>query len=233
MLAVFWSLKGTLDFFQSSISTFFLSKEGFHLHFLEKMGEVFGFTAWRQLSQMLATITFFHSSEYVLAVVIHGRYNVPLSSLLISKHYSLAMTCSFLEYMVEIVLFPELKEHWWISNIGLAMIVIGELTRKAAVVTARQSFTHVIRIYYEDGHELVTDGIYRYVRHPGYCGFFIWAIGTQVMLCNPLCTIAFAVVTWKFFSRRIPYEEFFLRQFFGSRYVEYAAKVHSGLPFIK
>ena len=29
------------------------------------------------------------------------------------------------------------------------------------------------------------------------------------------------------------YEEFFLRQFFGPRYVEYALRVPSGLPFIK
>jgi protein-S-isoprenylcysteine O-methyltransferase Ste14 len=29
------------------------------------------------------------------------------------------------------------------------------------------------------------------------------------------------------------YEEFFLRQFFGSEYEEYAQRVHSGLPFIK
>ncbi|KAG9456333.1 hypothetical protein H6P81_000841 [Aristolochia fimbriata] len=216
----------------SPIFTFFLS-EGMHFYLLETMGEIFGYTAWRQLLQMLAALIFFHFSEYVLAIIIHGRNNVSLSSLLISKHYILAMACSFLEYLVEIVLFPELKEHWWISNTGLAMILIGEIIRKAAIGTARQAFTHLIKIYYEDGHELVTEGIYRYMRHPGYSGFFIFATGTQVMLCNPLCTIAFAVVTWKFFSRRIPYEEFFLKQFFGVQYIEYARKVPSGLPFIK
>jgi protein-S-isoprenylcysteine O-methyltransferase Ste14 len=29
------------------------------------------------------------------------------------------------------------------------------------------------------------------------------------------------------------YEEFFLKQFFGSEYDEYAQRVHSGIPFIK
>ena len=43
------------------------------------------------------------------------------------------------------------------------------------------------------------------MRHPGYSGFLIWAVGTQVMLCNPLSTVAFTWVLWRFFSKRIPY----------------------------
>lgn len=34
----------------------------------------------------------------------------------------------------------------------------------------------------------------RYIRHPGYLGWLVWAVGTQVMLVNPLCTLLFAVV---------------------------------------
>nr|XP_009408819.1 PREDICTED: protein-S-isoprenylcysteine O-methyltransferase A isoform X1 [Musa acuminata subsp. malaccensis]XP_009408820.1 PREDICTED: protein-S-isoprenylcysteine O-methyltransferase A isoform X1 [Musa acuminata subsp. malaccensis] len=191
------------------------------------------YTASRQLPQFIFAVAFFHSSEYALAVFYHGRSNVTFSSLLISKQYVVAMVCALLEYAIEILLFPRLKEYWWVSNIGLVMILIGELIRKAAVITAGQSFTHLIRKYHDDHHELITHGIYRFVRHPGYTGFFIWATGTQIMLCNPVCIIAFIVVVWRFFSTRIPYEEFFLRQFFGFQYVEYAKRVPSGLPFIR
>ncbi len=34
----------------------------------------------------------------------------------------------------------------------------------------------------------------RYIRHPGYLGWLVWAVGTQILLANPICTIAFAVV---------------------------------------
>lgn len=205
------------------------------LTFVERrMAEViFGYTACRQLKQFFSAIAFFHGSEYVLAVAIHGRHNVTFSSLLISKQYVVAMVCSVLEYMLEIVLFPGLKEHWWLSNIGLLMVIIGEVIRKAAILTARRAFTHNIKIHHEDHHEVVTHGIYRFIRHPGYCGFFIWAPATQIMLCNPVCIVAFTVVTWRFFSGRIPYEEFFLRQFFGSQYEEYARRVPSGVPFVR
>ncbi|XP_010928679.2 probable protein-S-isoprenylcysteine O-methyltransferase isoform X1 [Elaeis guineensis] len=199
-----------------------------------EMAEIFlGYAAIRQLSQFFAALVFFHASEYALAIAIHGRSDVSVSSLLISKQYIVAMSCALLEYVIEIFLFPELKEYMWISNFGLVMVIVGELIRKGAVLTARHAFTHTIRTYHEDNHELITHGIYRFIRHPGYCGFFIWATGTQVMLCNPICIVAFAVVTWRFFSTRIQYEEFFLRQFFGSQYDEYAEQVPSGLPFVK
>lgn len=194
--------------------------------------DVFSYTAYRQLSQMFLAIIFFHSSEYILAVAAHGRSNVTLTSLLISKHYLLAMIFSLVEYFLEILLFPGLKELWWLSNLGLAMVIIGEIIRKAGIITAGQAFTHLIRTHHEEHHRLITNGVYRFMRHPGYCGFLIWSVGTQIMLCNPISTIAFVVVVWRFFAQRIPYEEYFLRQFFGLQYVEYAQRVPSGVPFV-
>ena len=197
------------------------------------MTEIFTYTAYRQLCQMFLAIIFFHSSEYIIAIFIHGTSNVTLKSLLISKNYLAAMIFSLLEYFIEIVLFPGLKEHWWVSNLGLAMVIVGEIIRKSAIITAGHAFTHLIRINRDDHHKLITHGIYRFVRHPAYCGFFIWSVGTQIMLCNPVSTIGFAIVVWRFFMQRIPYEEYFLRQFFGPQYEEYALRVTSGVPFIK
>ncbi|WCJ36076.1 Protein-S-isoprenylcysteine O-methyltransferase A [Euphorbia peplus] len=195
--------------------------------------EIFSSTACRQLSQMFLSIIFFHSSEYFLAVGIHGKTNVTLKSLLVSKNYLVAMIFSVLEYLVEFFLFPGLKEYWWVSNTGLALVVIGEFIRKLAIITAGQSFTHLIKVHHEEHHKLITNGIYRFIRHPGYCGFFIWSVGTQIMMCNPLSTIAFALVVWRFFADRIPYEEYFLRQFFGAQYDEYARRTPTGVPFVK
>ncbi|KAG8383164.1 hypothetical protein BUALT_Bualt05G0156100 [Buddleja alternifolia] len=171
------------------------------------MTEIFTFTACRHLSQMFLAIIFFHSSEYILALAIHGKNNVTITSLLITKNYALAIVCSLIEYFVELYFFPGMKEHWSFSNTGLTMVVFGEIIRKLAIITAGRSFTHLIKRYHEEHHILVTNGVYKYIRHPSYCGF---------LLCQ-----------------RIPYEEFFLRQFFGMEYEEYAAKTFSGIPFIK
>jgi protein-S-isoprenylcysteine O-methyltransferase Ste14 len=32
------------------------------------------------------------------------------------------------------------------------------------------------------------------MRHPGYAGWLLWAVATQLLLGNPVCAVVFAVV---------------------------------------
>lgn len=84
-------------------------------------------------------------------------------------------------------------------------------------------------------HTLVTEGVYRFIRHPGYAGWFYWSIGTQLVLGNPVCVVAFAVSTWMFFRDRIAYEEDLLSSegFFGQKYVDYKRATPTFIPFIQ
>ena len=54
-----------------------------------------------------------------------------------------------------------------------------------------------------------------------------------MVLCNPVCVVLYALVSWKFFTDRIEAEEYYLLNFFGSSYLEYQKRVPTGLPFIK
>ncbi|KAH9707333.1 protein-S-isoprenylcysteine O-methyltransferase A [Citrus sinensis] len=78
------------------------------------------------------------------------------------------------------------------------------------------AFTYLIKVSREEHHELITHGVHRFASHPSYCGFHIPSVGTQTMLCNPMSTIGPAIV-------------YFLRQFFGLRYEEYAWRVPSAI----
>ena len=77
--------------------------------------------------------------------------------------------------------------------LGLAMVVAGDALRKTAEITARHNFTHKIMTRRRAEHVVVRRGVYRHVRHPGYLGWFVWSVGTQVLLCNPACVVAFTV----------------------------------------
>lgn len=70
------------------------------------------------------------------------------------------------------------------------------------------------------------------MRHPSYVGFFYWAVATQLLLSNIVSTIGFIVVLGRFFRSRIRNEEIHLTRFFGKEYVDYKARVGSGLPFL-
>lgn len=71
------------------------------------------------------------------------------------------------------------------------------------MATAGTNFNHTPQKKKQAGHELVTSGIYAYSRHPSYFAFFWWAVGTQVLVGNKICLVAFFVFLWNFFNQRI------------------------------
>jgi len=53
---------------------------------------------------------------------------------------------------------------------------------------------------------LVDSGFYSFSRHPSYFGWFWWSIGTELLLCNPICFIFYTYASWNFFNDRIPWD---------------------------
>ena len=82
-------------------------------------------------------------------------------------------------------------------------------------------------------HRLVTHGVYAWLRHPAYFGWFWWSVGTQLLLCNPVCVFAYAYASYRFFRNRIPYEEqHLLRMFPNDEYAAYRRRTVIGIPFL-
>ena len=76
----------------------------------------------------------------------------------------------------------------------------------------------------------MTHGVYSHFRHPAYTGWFYWCIGTQILLANPICLVAYTIVTFRFFLERIPHEERLLEHFFGDEYRMYRERSWLGIP---
>ena len=64
----------------------------------------------------------------------------------------------------------------------------------ALQLTAGKAFTHRLWSVKRPEHKLVTWGIYRHLRHPAYLGWFLWSVGTQLLLCNLVCLVGFVLV---------------------------------------
>ena len=178
-------------------------------------------------------LTFFHVSEFTL-VYVFVPGDLSRDSWLLSKPYVFAMSLALLEYLLESALLVAIKQNTYsIRALGLVLVILGEGIRKGAILTAKSSFTLSIKRQRQPGHGLITSGIYRLCRHPGYLGWSIWSVGTQVLLRNPVCFFVFMLWSWKFFAERIPYEESLLLRMFGTEYQKYAEKTPIWLPFIK
>ena len=136
---------------------------------------------WKPLSIFAIILSFFHFSEYFFISIIKPK-SLSLDSFLLnhSLPYGLVFSLGIIEFLVELYFFPRLKSKLWISLCGLTICGLGETIRKLAMLTAKSNFDHIVQYEKEEGHTLITHGIYAFSRHPGYMGWFIWAIGTQV-----------------------------------------------------
>jgi len=186
------------------------------------------------LGWYLMFLGFFHLSEFVCVALFNPKLLSAESFLLNhSFEFNLAMAASFVEYFVELYYFPGLKTFWPVTYLGVLGSLVGQGVRLAALVTAGHNFTHDIAETKRAEHRLVTEGIYTYVRHPGYFGWFWWSVFTQVVLLNPICIAGFAAAAWKFFQERIAYEETILMEFFGDQYRAFKSKTPTGIPGIQ
>jgi protein-S-isoprenylcysteine O-methyltransferase Ste14 len=79
-------------------------------------------------------------------------------------------------------------------------------------------------------HQLITSGVYRYVRHPMYSAFFLWAIAQALLLPNWIAGPAGLVGFGTLFAFRVGREERMLEATFGDAYREYAARTRRVVP---
>ncbi|RKP27582.1 Isoprenylcysteine carboxyl methyltransferase family-domain-containing protein [Syncephalis pseudoplumigaleata] len=186
-----------------------------------------------QLSVYLTTLMLFHFLEY-FATALWNTPKVNLDSFLIdhSTAYHVANGAGILEFVVEWLLTPEWKQLGWWTLLGFLLVCMGQWARTQAMATAGRSFNHQVQARRLHDHQLVTHGIYSWMRHPSYFGFYFWALGTQLMLANPFSFVAFLFVLHRFFADRIAYEERALLRFFGQDYYAYKQRVGTMMPFI-
>ncbi|XP_050307596.1 protein-S-isoprenylcysteine O-methyltransferase [Anthonomus grandis grandis] len=182
----------------------------------------------------MSVMAFFHFSEFLTIAIIQPT-QVSTDSFVInhSPQYTMAALLSWIEFFAEAYFCPWLKQYYLISYIGVSICIAGEFLRKFAMFTAGNNFHHLVQSEKKKDHVLVVKGPYSVFRHPSYVGWFYWAIGTQLILINPICIPAYTVVSWMFFNSRIYIEEITLLNFFGQNYVEYQKQVETGIPFIK
>jgi protein-S-isoprenylcysteine O-methyltransferase Ste14 len=83
-----------------------------------------------------------------------------------------------------------------------------------------------------EGHQLVTDGIYRRVRHPMYSAFWLWAIAQALLLPNWVAGFAGLVGFGTLFFGRVAREERMMSETFGDSYRAYMARTGRVFPLI-
>ncbi|MEJ8571654.1 protein-S-isoprenylcysteine O-methyltransferase [Microbaculum marinum] len=83
-----------------------------------------------------------------------------------------------------------------------------------------------------DQHRLITEGVYRMVRHPMYTAFFLWAVAQALLLPNWIAGLSGLVGFGTLFLFRVFREERLMLETFGEEYRAYSARTKRLLPWI-
>lgn len=114
-------------------------------------------------------------------------------------------------------------------TVAVAALLAGSLSLVfRAVRTLGRQWSLTARVL--EGHRLVTEGPYRFVRHPIYTAMGGMLVATGLAICHGYALVA-ALILYALGTRlRIGVEERLLRETFGRDYDDYARRVGALVP---
>ena len=110
---------------------------------------------------------------------------------------------------------------------GVMLLVLGGVLRIWPMFVLGRRFSGLVAI--QSGHELVTGGPYRYVRHPSYLGMMLGLVGWTLVFRSSVGLIASALGL-PLLIERIDAEEALLASHFGSAYDDYRRRTWRLIP---
>jgi protein-S-isoprenylcysteine O-methyltransferase Ste14 len=113
--------------------------------------------------------------------------------------------------------------------LGVALLAVGGALRVWPMFVLGHRFSGLVAI--QPGHELVTEGPYRYVRHPSYLGMILGLIGWALVFRSSVGLLA-AALGMPLLVARIEAEEALLAARFGDAYGEYRSRTRRLIPSV-
>lgn len=205
------------------------------------LGDIIPVALYSLALYLASTVIPFHFGEFYVATKYRPKIDRGIKAFMLihSPAHFAAYAFSYSEFIIETLLVPN---SWKPMTLNVTFITIAAAlsfgfycVRLVAMAQCGSNFSLEIEESHRAEHVLVTHGVYKYLRHPSYFGWFWRAVTSQLVLMNPISFIGFSVVSWMFFAKRIPAEEKILGsdEFFGSKYAAYKKTTSIGIPLIK
>ena len=124
--------------------------------------------------------------------------------------------------MIPIITFTNIR--WIFVLIGILCFIIGITLWLKAVIIDRLD-AHIIK------NELVTTGVYAYVRNPVYSAFMFVCTGFLLIYGN-LVLLVLPIIYWGFMTVLMKLtEEKWLEDLYGKEYIQYRQRVNRCIPW--
>lgn len=110
----------------------------------------------------------------------------------------------------------------YFAKIGMLITAVGICIRIKAVLTLKKAFTLNVQISKEQ--QLITNGMYKFVRHPAYTGSILSLLGVSIALKNIPAILIVAICSFVCYQIRIMLKKQFYKNI--SKNITYIKKKH-------
>lgn len=152
------------------------------------------------------------------------------------ERFSMAISFTGLGIIPAIWVFTDLLDKFDHPT-NLSILIIGTLIAISALLLFRKTHKALGKMWshsldLRDDHKLVSDGVYKYVRHPMYSAFWLWALALPFLLSNWIAGFAGIIGFGTLFFLRVGQEERMMESQFGEEYRDYCAHTKRIIPRI-
>ncbi|MCC5447178.1 methyltransferase family protein [Candidatus Nanobsidianus stetteri] len=175
------------------------------------VGLVLPFIIIKEEREKIIELKLYSLVGFILYVLVGMTFIVILSS--ISYYYSFGLFNYNLGY-----------------DIGFILFIIGIILQGIAEATLGKYYLPSIGTV--EGQKIVKDGIYKYIRHPGYLGEIIIFFGLGFVTYSLLGILGAFIVSLMVYVGEVIPEEKYMLQKFGKEYEEYMKETFRFIPYI-
>jgi len=116
----------------------------------------------------------------------------------------------------------------WLSWIGVVLFAAAAVLLWLTHHAMGRNWTPTLG--FREDHALVTDGIFKYIRHPMYAAHLLWALAQPLILTNWIAGFCFIIPQILMYWLRVGSEEQMMLEHFGEEYRSYMTKTGRLLP---
>ncbi|MHB8132660.1 MAG: protein-S-isoprenylcysteine O-methyltransferase [Anaerolineaceae bacterium] len=116
----------------------------------------------------------------------------------------------------------------WVGWLGVLLLIGSIVIFARAHLDLKSNWSPSLEIYGK--HALITDGIYKYIRHPMYASQWLWVIAQILLLQNWLAGPIDLFFFIPFYILRVRAEEKMMINQFGDGYLNYKKKTGGVIP---
>lgn len=151
-----------------------------------------------------------------------------LEKILLAAMFPPVLLLPLLYLFTPLLSFADYQLAGYIRWAGVAVMVASLWLFWRSHVDLGQNWS--VSLELREDHQLVSHGVYRWIRHPMYASIWLWALAQAMMLANWFAGWSVMPAFAAMYFLRVPREERLMCEEFGDGYRDYARRTGRVLP---